>query len=138
MAFTTRLSRTVGCRFYSTSRRDVVIVSATRTPIGSFQSSLSALSASQLGGIAVESAVQQAGIAKEDVDEVILGNVVSAGLGNSSLSIHSFIISRSSIIRQKFTFSKLQVKLQQGRQRFLQASRPTSVAQPSTKSAVQA
>jgi len=71
-------------RFFSSSRfNDVVIVSATRTPIGSFQSSLSGLSATQLGGIAVESAVQQAGIAKENVDEVILGNVVSAGLGQA-------------------------------------------------------
>lgn len=100
MAFTTRLSRAVGYRFYSSSRKDVVIVSATRTPIGSFQSSLSALSATQLGGIAIESAVQQAGIGKDNIDEVILGNVVSAGLGNSHhlLSfIHSHF-SRSSII----------------------------------------
>lgn len=69
-------------RFCSSRRfNDVVIVSATRTAIGSFQSSLSGLSATQLGGIAVESAIKQAGIAKEVVDEVILGNVVSAGLG---------------------------------------------------------
>lgn len=73
-------------RFFSSKKfNDVVIVSATRTAIGSFQSSLSALSATQLGGIAVESAVQQAGIAKENVDEVILGNVVAAGLGNTYL-----------------------------------------------------
>lgn len=82
MAFTLKLGQNIGRRFYSSSRRDVVIVAATRTPIGSFQSSLSSLSATQLGGIAVESAVQQAGIGKEDIDEVILGNVVSAGLGN--------------------------------------------------------
>lgn len=85
MAFSLRLSNAVGrnLRSYSNGRKfnDVVIVAATRTPIGSFQSSLSALSATQLGGIAVDSAVKQAGIAKEDVDEVILGNVVSAGLG---------------------------------------------------------
>lgn len=85
MAFTLRLSKASAknLRFFSSSRKfnDVVIVAATRTPIGSFQSTLSALSASQLGGIAVESAVQQAGISKTDVDEVILGNVVSAGLG---------------------------------------------------------
>lgn len=85
MSFLLRLSNVAGKRFFSSGGRfnDVVIVSATRTPIGSFQSSLSALSASQLGGIAVESAVQQAGIAKENVDEVILGNVVSAGLGQA-------------------------------------------------------
>lgn len=90
MAFSLRLSQVAGrnLRFYSNSKRfnDVVIVAATRTPIGSFQSSLSALSASQLGGIAVESAVQQAGIAKDQVDEVIMGNVVSAGLGNKSIN----------------------------------------------------
>lgn len=86
MSFTLRLSKagTKNLRFFSSSRKfnDVVIVAATRTPIGSFQSNLSALSASQLGGIAVDSAVQQAGISKADVDEVILGNVVSAGLGS--------------------------------------------------------
>jgi acetyl-CoA C-acetyltransferase len=86
MAFTSRLSKVAGknLRFFSSRKfNDVVIVAATRTPIGSFQSSLSGLSASQLGGIAVESAVQQAGIAKENVDEVIMGNVVSAGLGKN-------------------------------------------------------
>lgn len=85
MAFSLRFSKTAGrnLRYFSSKKfNDVVIVSATRTPIGSFQSSLSALSASQLGGFAVESAVQQAGIAKEDVNEVIMGNVVGAGLGN--------------------------------------------------------
>lgn len=84
MAFTLRLSKAgaQNLRYFSSRKfNDVVIVAATRTPIGSFQSSLSALSASQLGGIAVQSAVQQAGIAPADVDEVILGNVVSAGLG---------------------------------------------------------
>lgn len=88
MALSSRLSHLAGrnIRFYSNSKRfnDVVIVSATRTPIGSFQSTLSGLSASQLGGIAVQSAVQQAGIGKEDVDEVIMGNVVSAGLGEET------------------------------------------------------
>lgn len=87
MAFSLRFSQAAAhnLRCFSSARKfnDVVIVSATRTPIGSFQSSLSALSASQLGGIAVEAAVQQAGIAKENVDEVILGNVVSAGLGKN-------------------------------------------------------
>lgn len=84
MSFTSRLSQITGRRFFSSSKfNDVVIVAATRTPIGSFQSQLSGLSATQLGGIAVEAAVQQAGIAKENVDEVILGNVVSAGLGKT-------------------------------------------------------
>lgn len=69
--------------FSSETRNGVVIVAATRTPIGSFQSTLSSLSATQLGGIVVESAVKQAGIAKEDVTEVIMGNVVSAGAGQA-------------------------------------------------------
>lgn len=85
MAFTTKLAKMSGnnLRYYSSGRKfnDVVIVSATRTPMGSFQSTLSGLSASQLGGIAIEAAVKQAGIPKENVDEVIMGNVVSAGMG---------------------------------------------------------
>jgi acetyl-CoA C-acetyltransferase len=51
--------------------------------MGSFQSLLSPLSASQLGAQAIESAVAQAGIAKEDVNEVFMGNVVSAGMGQA-------------------------------------------------------
>lgn len=72
-----------GARQYSTKRRDVVIVAATRTPIGSFQSSLSSLSASQLGAVAVQAAVKQAGIAGEDIQEVYIGNVNGAGLGQA-------------------------------------------------------
>lgn len=72
-------------RFFSTPSglNEVVILSATRTPIGSFQSSLSSLSATQLGGIAVESAVKKAGVAPEDVNEVLMGNVCNAGLGQA-------------------------------------------------------
>jgi hypothetical protein len=81
MSFTSRLSQIASRRFSTKKFNDVVIVAATRTPIGSFQAGFNGLSATQLGGIAVEAAVQQAGIAKENVDEVILGNVVSAGLG---------------------------------------------------------
>lgn len=67
----------------SGNKNDVVIVSACRTPIGSFQSMFSPLSASQLGAVAVEAAIKQAGIQKGDVNEVYLGNVVSAGLGQA-------------------------------------------------------
>lgn len=75
---------TATSRHYSTKRlHDVVIVAATRTPIGSFQSSLSPLSATQLGGIAIESVVKQAGIAPSDVNEVYMGNVCAAGLGQA-------------------------------------------------------
>lgn len=71
-------------RFYSsTAKNEVVIVSAVRTPIGSFLGSLSPLSASQLGAVAAEEAVKRAAIQKEDVKEVFFGNVVQAGLGQA-------------------------------------------------------
>jgi acetyl-CoA C-acetyltransferase len=62
---------------------DVVIVSAVRTPIGKFQGSLSDFSAPQLGSIVVREAVKRAGIDPNSVDECIMGNVVSAGLGQN-------------------------------------------------------
>lgn len=70
-------------RFFSSKINDVVIVSAARTPMGSFQSQLAPMSATQLGAVAIEAAVQRAGISKEDVQEVYMGNVVSAGLGQA-------------------------------------------------------
>ena len=60
-----------------------MIVSAVRTPIGKFQGSLSDLSAPQLGAIVVREAVKRAGIDPNSVDECIMGNVVSAGLGQN-------------------------------------------------------
>ena len=63
--------------------KEVVIVSACRTPIGSFRGALSSYSAPKLGAIAVAEAINRAGIKKEDVDEVIMGNVLSAGLGQA-------------------------------------------------------
>uniref|UniRef100_A0A2A4JWV9 acetyl-CoA C-acetyltransferase n=2 Tax=Heliothis virescens TaxID=7102 RepID=A0A2A4JWV9_HELVI len=65
------------------SLNDVVIVSAVRTPIGSFKGSLSSLSATELGGVAVKAAVERAGIPKEEVKEVYMGNVCSAALGQA-------------------------------------------------------
>jgi acetyl-CoA C-acetyltransferase len=62
---------------------DIVIVSAVRTPIGKFQGSLSDFTAPQLGAIAVREAVKRAGIDPNAVDEVIMGNVVGAGLGQN-------------------------------------------------------
>jgi acetyl-CoA C-acetyltransferase len=62
---------------------EVVIVSAVRTPIGSFMGALSPLSATALGGVAVAEAVHRAGIEPGVVDEVLLGNVLSAGLGQA-------------------------------------------------------
>jgi len=61
----------------------VVIISACRTPVGKFQGSLSDLSATQLGASVVREAVKRAGVKPELVDECIMGNVVSAGLGQN-------------------------------------------------------
>src|SRR5438105_7654146 len=62
---------------------DVVIISACRTPVGKFQGSLSDLSATQLGAIVVREAVKRANLDPGKVDECIMGNVVSAGLGQN-------------------------------------------------------
>lgn len=63
--------------------QEVYIVSAVRTPIGSFGGSLSTLSATQLGGIAIKAAVNRAGVSPEYVEEVFFGNVLSANLGQA-------------------------------------------------------
>jgi acetyl-CoA C-acetyltransferase len=63
--------------------KESVILSAVRTPIGKFLGVLKPLSAPELGAIAVKEAVRRAGLAAGDVDEVIFGNVVSAGLGQA-------------------------------------------------------
>lgn len=67
----------------SNGHQDAVILSGVRTPTGKFLGALSSLSATDLGGIAVRESVQRAGIAPETVQEVILGNVVSAGVGQA-------------------------------------------------------
>jgi len=63
--------------------KEVVIVSALRTPIGSFGGSLAGFTATQLGGIAIKAAIEKAGIKPEDVQEVYMGNVLSANLGQA-------------------------------------------------------
>ena len=63
--------------------KNPVIISAVRTPIGKFQGTLKPFSAMQLGAIVVKAAVERARLAPEHVDEVIMGNVVSAGLGQN-------------------------------------------------------
>src|SRR6201998_3362506 len=62
---------------------DVVIISGCRTPVGKFQGSLSDFTAPQLGALVVREAVKRAGIDPAQVDECIMGNVVSAGLGQN-------------------------------------------------------
>jgi acetyl-CoA C-acetyltransferase len=63
--------------------KEVVIVAATRTPIGSFGGSLASLSATQLGALAIRSAVEKSGLKPEHIQEVYMGNVLSANLGQA-------------------------------------------------------
>ncbi|MCI5071944.1 acetyl-CoA C-acetyltransferase [bacterium] len=63
--------------------QEVCIVSAVRTPIGSFLGSLTSLTAPQLGAKAISAAVEKAGINKDQIDEVIMGNVLTAAIGQA-------------------------------------------------------
>jgi acetyl-CoA C-acetyltransferase len=63
--------------------KEVVIVAAVRTPIGSFGGALASLSATELGAIALKGALDKAGVAPELVEQVIMGNVISANLGQA-------------------------------------------------------
>src|SRR3990170_5865011 len=63
--------------------KPVYIVSTARTPIGSFSGALASLSAPQLGAIAIKAALERCGIAPENVQEVFMGNVVSANIGQA-------------------------------------------------------
>lgn len=70
----------------------VYIVGAKRTPIGSYLGSLKDVSAAHLGSVAVKEAVQMSGVAPEDIDEVIMGHVLSAGQGQGvarQVAIHA-------------------------------------------------
>src|SRR4030095_8788397 len=62
---------------------EAVILSAARTPIGKFQGSLSSVPATELGAIAVKTAVARAGVNTVEIEEVIMGNVVQAGEGQA-------------------------------------------------------
>jgi acetyl-CoA C-acetyltransferase len=75
-----------------TKDHEAVILSAARTPVGKFQGVLASIPATQLGAIAVKAAVERAGIDPKEIEEVIMGNVVSAGLGQAPArqsSIHA-------------------------------------------------
>jgi len=61
----------------------IVIVSGVRTPVGKFQGSLSDISATRLGAVVVHEAVRRANLRPEQIDECIMGNVISAGLGQN-------------------------------------------------------
>ncbi len=66
-----------------TDRNDIVIVSAARTPVGSFNGSLSSLPAHHLGKVALGAAMERAGLEAKEVDEVILGQILTAGQGQN-------------------------------------------------------
>ncbi|KAJ8723241.1 hypothetical protein PYW08_003153 [Mythimna loreyi] len=80
---TNKLFKAMAAYSSKVSLNDVVIVSAVRTPIGSFRGSLSSLSATELGAVAVRAAVERAGIPAEEVKEVYIGNVCSAAAGQA-------------------------------------------------------
>jgi len=63
--------------------KEVVIVAASRTPIGSFGGGLSSLSATQLGGIVINAVIEKSGLKPEHIQEVYMGNVLSANLGQA-------------------------------------------------------
>jgi acetyl-CoA C-acetyltransferase len=63
--------------------RDAVIISAVRTPVGKFLGTLKSFKATDLGAIVVRESVKRAGVAPEDVDEVVMGCVIQAGLGQN-------------------------------------------------------
>jgi len=63
--------------------REVVILSAVRTPIGRFLGGLSTVPAPRLGAVAIKAALERAGVSPDQVDEVIMGNVLSAGIGQA-------------------------------------------------------
>lgn len=72
--------------------REAVIVSAVRTPIGSFGGTLSSISAPRLGAIVIAEALKRANVSKEEVNEVIMGSVLTAGMGQAparQASIHA-------------------------------------------------
>ena len=62
---------------------EVVILSGARTPMGGFQGELSGLSAPQLGAAAIRAAIERAGLAPGDITETLMGNVLSAGVGQA-------------------------------------------------------
>ncbi|MBM3418173.1 MAG: acetyl-CoA C-acetyltransferase, partial [Bacteroidetes bacterium] len=63
--------------------KEVFIVSAVRTPMGSFMGALSSISATELGSVAIKGAVERARVSNEAIDEVFMGNVLQAGVGQA-------------------------------------------------------
>ena len=73
---------------------DVVIITALRTPIGTYKGSLKDLSADKLGALAIKEAIYKSKLKADDIDEVIMGHVLTSGLGQNparQASIHAGI-----------------------------------------------
>ncbi len=67
----------------ASDRRQVVIAGGKRTPVGAFQGSLATVPATRLGATAIQAALKVSGVSGDSVDEVIMGNVLSAGQGQA-------------------------------------------------------
>src|SRR3990172_11660333 len=63
--------------------KNVYVTGGVRTPFGAFNGSLAALTAPELGSVAIRAALRKAGVDPKDVDEVLFGNVIGAGLGQN-------------------------------------------------------
>lgn len=83
MRSTNKLLKAMAAYSSKVALNEVVIASAVRTPMGSFRGSLAPLSASELGAVAIKGAIERAGIPKEEIKEVYIGNVCSANLGQA-------------------------------------------------------
>ncbi|MBI3429693.1 MAG: hypothetical protein HY050_06515, partial [Actinobacteria bacterium] len=75
------LSRRGGSLFLF--QKSVYVAGGVRTPFGAFNGALATLAAPELGGIAIKAALQKAGVDPKDVDEVLFGNVIGAGIGQN-------------------------------------------------------
>ena len=76
---------------------EIVIASAARTPVGSFNGSLSSVPASYLGTVAIKAALERAGVAPEDVGEVILGQILTAAAGQNPARVLAAIMGISAL-----------------------------------------
>ena len=77
----------------------IVIVSAARTPMGAFQGHLSAVTAPDLGATTIKAVIARSGIDKSQIDEVLMGNVLTAGVGRHGKYVASSILLTQSSIR---------------------------------------
>ena len=72
----------------SVNSKDVVIVEAVRTPIGTYKGSLKDIRAHQLGSIVINEVLKRSNINPDEVDEIIMGQVLTAGMGQNLSLIH--------------------------------------------------